>query len=266
MVNRNRMTLALRGLVTTLLCAALLTTGAMAANATLQTIDVTPAVKSISIDLQQSFKATGTLSDGSKQSLGPAIGNIAPGHNDTCTLLTSGGVECWGANYYGQLGNGSNADSLIPRPVRGISTAMMVAPGYFHGCALLSNGTVQCWGYNSNGELGNGTYKKSYVPVPVTGISTATGLASGGLNSCALLASGAVQCWGEGRFGQLGDGSYMGSNIPESVTGISTATSLAWGFQHVCALLSSGAVQCWGATTVASWAMAQRLVPIRPSR
>jgi cysteine-rich repeat protein len=32
----------------------------------------------------------------------------------SCALLTSGRIQCWGANYYGQLGNGSGQDSALP--------------------------------------------------------------------------------------------------------------------------------------------------------
>ena len=179
MFHSNRTTRTLRASVTTVLCAALLTTGAMAANPKLQTIDVTPTAKTISVGQKQTFTATGTFSDGSTQVLGPAISNIARGAGDTCALLTSGGVECWGYNDYGQLGDGNTTDSLIPRPVKGISTATAVALGYDHGCALLASGAVKCWGANDFGQLGNGSNADSSIPVSVTGISTATALGVG---------------------------------------------------------------------------------------
>jgi len=38
--------------------------------------------------------------------------------NATCALLTNGKVRCWGANYYGQLGNGENRGrSFVPQEV-----------------------------------------------------------------------------------------------------------------------------------------------------
>lgn len=237
---------ALRASAITVLCSALLATGAMAADATLQTIDVTPAAKTISVGQHQSFAATGTFSNGSRQVLGPAISNIAPGSTATCAVLTSGGVECWGINHYGQLGNGTTVTSLIPRPVKGITTATAVALGNAHGCALLASGAVKCWGYNGSGELGNGTFANSSTPVAVHGISNATAVAVGDEFSCALLASGAVQCWGHNGYSQLGTGSNAESNIPVTVIGITTASAISLGMRHGCALLVSGAVQCWG--------------------
>jgi hypothetical protein len=39
---------------------------------------------------------------------------IMAGGVHTCALLPSGTVECWGRNFYGQLGNGTNTNSSIP--------------------------------------------------------------------------------------------------------------------------------------------------------
>jgi alpha-tubulin suppressor-like RCC1 family protein len=224
-----------------MLCAALITDVASAAPPTLQTIAVTPAVRSLSVGQKQRYTATGTFSDGSTQALGAAISDIAPGDANTCVLLTSGGVDCWGVNGAGQLGDGSTVDSLIARPVKWITTATAVAYGSGHGCALLARGAVQCWGYNAYGELGNGTTTNSTRPVRVTGISSATAVTAGTFHTCVLLASGAVRCWGFNPFTIGGS-----EHIPVRVTGISSATAVAAGNDFNCALLASGAVRCWG--------------------
>jgi alpha-tubulin suppressor-like RCC1 family protein len=229
----------------------------MAANPKLQTIDVTPAAKTISIGQKQSFTATGTFSNGSKHALGPALSDIAPGYRITCAVLVSGGVECWGYNARGELGDGTTVDSLSPRPVQGITnaTAVKLSRGDIddtsnggHGCARLSTGAVRCWGGNTWGQLGNGTwYGNQTSPVAVIGIGTATAVDVGDTHSCALLASGAVQCWGDGELGQLGNGFNAEIvDAPVAVIGIGTATALALGVGHSCALLASGAVRCWG--------------------
>jgi alpha-tubulin suppressor-like RCC1 family protein len=249
MFHSKRTTRNWRATLTTVLCGALLTGVAMAAPPTLQTISVTPTAKTVSVGQKQSFKATGTFSNGSTHVLGPDIRNIGAGFDATCALLTSGGVECWGRNDIGQLGDGSTTDSLVPRPVKGISTATAVDYMAFHGCAVLVGGTLRCWGDNSYGELGDGTTTSSATPVTVSGISTATAVSLSDGFSCALLASGSVQCWGVNGDGELGNGSMARSDIPVPVLGISTATALSVGYTHSCALLASGSVQCWGTNT-----------------
>jgi alpha-tubulin suppressor-like RCC1 family protein len=240
---------AFNATIISVLCGALLTAGAMAATPNLQTIDVTPTTKTIFVGQKQTFTATGTFSNGMKHSLEPAIGNLAPGDAATCVWLIYGGVNCWGQNGSGQLGDGTTRDSLTARPVKWITTAAAVALGSEHGCALLARGTVQCWGRNDSGQLGNRTPGPATTPVPVSGITTAIALSLGAAHSCALLAKGAIQCWGYNYEGELGDGTNTRSSIPVTVGGISTAVAIAVRNTHSCALLASGAVQCWGDNT-----------------
>jgi alpha-tubulin suppressor-like RCC1 family protein len=183
-----------------------------------------------------------------------AATQIAAGGDHSCAVLASGQVDCWGGGYYGQLGNGENANSSTPVRVGGITDATAIAAGGEHSCAVLSTGRVDCWGYNGSGELGTGTTTNSSTPVRVSGISTATAVAAGGVTgsgySCALLSSGRIDCWGANRTGQLGDGTTTDRHTPVAVSGITNATAIAAGgasgIGHSCAVLSSGRVDCWG--------------------
>jgi hypothetical protein len=75
-----------------------------------------------------------------------------------CADLVSGGVDCWGDNREGQLGNGSLGGlDGTPQSVDGLTDVVaMMSDGVYGYCALSTSGTVSCWGFNSDGDLGNG--------------------------------------------------------------------------------------------------------------
>jgi Regulator of chromosome condensation (RCC1) repeat len=172
---------------------------------------------------------------------------ITAGVSSTCTLTTAGGVLCWGQNTYGQLGNGSVANSLVPTGVIGLGSGVLqVASGDNHRCALLVGGSVRCWGLNANGQLGNSSVSNSSVPVAVSGLSGAIDISAGGYHSCAVMATGAVKCWGRNNTGQIGDGTLNQRNQPADVLAVSGAVAIALGESHSCALINNGQVKCWG--------------------
>ena len=71
-----------------------------------------------------------------------------PGYAHTVALLSDGTVKTWGANDYGQLGDGTTTGRYTPVTVSGITNAVAVAAGEDHTVALLSDGTVKAWGDN----------------------------------------------------------------------------------------------------------------------
>jgi alpha-tubulin suppressor-like RCC1 family protein len=104
------------------------------------------------------------------QGLSSGVVDVAAGLDDTCAVTSAGAVLCWGQNTYGQLGDNSTTQSLVPAAVQGLSSGFTtVSVGDSHACAVASTGAVWCWGYNANGQLGNSSTTPSLVPVLVTG-------------------------------------------------------------------------------------------------
>jgi alpha-tubulin suppressor-like RCC1 family protein len=82
--------------------------------------------------------------------------------------MESGGVECWGDGYSGQLGNGTTTDRHAAADVLHLSSGVAsVSAGAAHTCAVMMTGGVMCWGSNYVGQLGDGTTTNRLTPVDV---------------------------------------------------------------------------------------------------
>jgi alpha-tubulin suppressor-like RCC1 family protein len=161
-------------------------------------------------------------------------------------------VECWGANYWGNLGiadpvstNAATTPVPLPAPAKDVQ-----APGP-HACAIVQGGDLYCWGSNETGELGIGTTDFDPHPAPTLvplGGRNVTDVAVGDWHTCALLRNGQVKCWGDNTYGQLGDGTATSNPSPGTAVPLGAlAISISAGGSHTCAVLETGAMKCWGA-------------------
>ncbi len=180
---------------------------------------------------------------------------VSVGPQNTCAILESGSLMCWGQDNQGQLGNGgTNTKQGTPDYVNlpAGRKAVAVSTGEFHTCAILDNGSMMCWGDDTFGQLGNGAIitadKDEPVYVNLPSGRTAVGLTVGWSYVCAILDTGSLMCWGLNNKGQLGNGGTTDENSPVSVDlpyG-RTAVAVDAGEKHTCAILDTGSLMCWG--------------------
>jgi alpha-tubulin suppressor-like RCC1 family protein len=167
-------------------------------------------------------------------------------------VRSGGTVWAWGANSFGQLGDGTTTSRSAPAQVPGLTGVTQVAGGCNHSLALRSDGTVWAWGGNGVGQLGRGTITDhEATPAQVTGLAGITKISAGCGFSLALRSDGTVWAWGYDNVGQLGNGSTATSAVPAKVAGLSHVTSISAGWDSSVATATNGisvvtSVWTWG--------------------
>jgi alpha-tubulin suppressor-like RCC1 family protein len=208
--------------------------------------------------------------------IGGPVKQITAGGSNTCALLESGEVRCWGSKLLSDDVIGDDETPASEGNVDVGGPVKQIAMGSSHTCTLLESGSVRCWGIGDFGHLGYGnpdSIGDDETPASAGDVDVGgpvKQIAAGAYHTCALLESGAVRCWGsneivrtldctaqhssyETSFGVLGYGYDTGDigddETPASVGDVDVGgpvRQIAAGYEHTCALLESGAVRCWG--------------------
>lgn len=174
---------------------------------------------------------------------------VSAGGSHNCAIKKDGRLFCWGRGDLGQLGDGTDSDSLVPVQESTAATDWtQVSAGHLHTCAMKSDGGLFCWGGGSRGELGDGTDSGSLVPVQEATFATDwIWVTAGRTHTCAVKSSGRLFCWGEGRNGALGNDSDSNSLVPvQESTAATDWIMVSAGNDHTCAVKSNGRLFCWG--------------------
>ncbi|HEY1692727.1 MAG TPA: hypothetical protein VGG39_11230 [Polyangiaceae bacterium] len=177
-----------------------------------------------------------------------AIAEVTAGQFHTCVRFETGVAMCWGrAEDYGELGNGTLANTSVAEPAMGAGIVHLFA-GEHDTCAVLADGAA-CAGKGGAGELLDDVGDAdSPVPVAETVLpASPKAIASGLAFTCALLSTGDVVCVGDGTSGTLGNGGGGISLEPVPIDlGGEQASAIAARNVHACAVLADGTVTCWG--------------------
>ena len=154
--------------------------------------------------------------------------HVSVGYEHSCGVTLDDRVFCWGLNFSGQLGNGTQGSDhfsgATPAEVVGGRRFRQVRAGYSHTCAITRANVAYCWGDNLYGQLGDGTttgdgpFNSRATPVRVLG--GLHGPASGGgVHTCGVTQTDQVYCWGLNENGQLGVGNTVNRTRPVPVSG-----------------------------------------------
>jgi alpha-tubulin suppressor-like RCC1 family protein len=187
---------------------------------------------------------------------------VATSKDHSLLLTSSGQVFSFGDNYYGQLGNTTNANNSAvsanpyPTPVTLPGPAAQVAAGDQLSLVLLSNGQLYAFGENEEGQLGNDNNDASIAnPTPtlvnLPGGAAVAQVAAGDDFSLALTTGGQLYAFGDNEYGQLGDGTNNATTAANSTPSLvalpaGRITQIAAGFDYSLVLSSTGQIFAFG--------------------
>jgi alpha-tubulin suppressor-like RCC1 family protein len=135
---------------------------------------------------------------------------VSAGGFHSCGRTPANLAYCWGFNFTGQLGDGTNLRRTRPVRVVGDRRFRAVSAGAIHTCAVNPVDVAFCWGDNVSGQLGDNTSTQRLTPVRVhAGGLRFRQLSAGGGHTCAVTTGDLAYCWGANRLGQLGDGTRV---------------------------------------------------------
>jgi len=175
-----------------------------------------------------------------------ACGNSYHSH----AIKTDGTLWVWGANNFGQLGQGHTSHRSSPVQVGDLADWSSVDAGAGSIAAIKTDGTLWTWGYNNYGQLGLGhTSPDRYSsPVQVGGLSNWSQVSCGHYSHVlATKTDGTLWGWGYNNWGQLGLGHITTPiNSPVQVGLLDDWSSVSAGYYHTAATRTGGTLWTWG--------------------
>jgi len=190
-----------------------------------------------------------TLTGTGNLTIGNEYEKISAGEAHVMFIKSDGSLWAWGANNYGQLGDGTDINRSTPVRVGTDSNWSAVSAGNAHTVALKSDGSIWAWGSISQGQTGAGIgIFNGYISTPRR-IGTDTNwaaISAGNAHTVALKKDGSLWAWGWNSSGQLGDNSSIDRYAPVRVGTGTNWSAISAGDSHTVAMRTDGSLWAWG--------------------
>lgn len=173
--------------------------------------------------------------------------DIAVGGSHTVYIKSDGTLWAVGWNIFGQLGDGTNEDRLVPTRIGNDTDWKSVTLGSNQQTlAIKKDGTLWAWGRNFYGQLGDGTNVDRNTPTKIGNDNNWKFVAAGRQHSIAIKTDGTLWAWGTNGDGELGDGTNIDRNVPTKVGNDTDWQTIAAGLRYTMALKNNGTLWTCG--------------------
>jgi alpha-tubulin suppressor-like RCC1 family protein len=190
---------------------------------------------------------------------------VAGGNFHTAAIKTDGTLWTWGRNYYGQLGDNTLDNRIIPvTTFAGGTNWKQVAGGNFYTAAIKTDGTLWTWGNNNYGQLGDNTLNNRIIPVTTfAGGTNWKQVACGSDHIAAIKTDGTLWTWGRNSYGQLGNNTATNRSIPVTTfAGGTNWKQVAGGGARTAAIKTDGTLWTWGRGALGDNTTTNRSIPV----
>jgi alpha-tubulin suppressor-like RCC1 family protein len=163
---------------------------------------------------------------------------VSAGGNHSLAIDESGNIWAWGANNYGQLGNGTTTNENLPILVESTTKFVSVSAGG-SSLAIDESGDLWVWGCGSS-------FSAIKKPVHLKYSTKFIAISAGKWHNLALDESGNLWSWGINYSGELGDGSIVSRYEPVMIQSETKFKYVSAGNSFSLAIDESGNIWAWG--------------------
>jgi alpha-tubulin suppressor-like RCC1 family protein len=168
----------------------------------------------------------------------------------TYALRTDGTLWSCGANYQGQLGNGTFTNGGSLSQVNADTDWEQISSNAVHVAAIKSDGTLWTWGWNQYGQLGNGSNTDVNIPTQIGNSTDWKMVSTNTYNTFAIKQDGTLWATGENSQGQLGNGSLVSQNSFVQIGTDADWKYIAVGVSYCFGTKQNGSLWGWGNNSI----------------
>ena len=176
------------------------------------------------------------------------VKDVSVGANHTIFIKNNGSLWAMGANYNGQLGDGTRNNRNQPVQIES-SGVVAITTGTWGSYYLKSDGSLWSMGYNEHGQLGIGSTTGTGVKIPTEVVNSGVvSLAAGGYNTFFTKDDGSL--WGMGNWEPIGKTGQRAFPIKLHDFGVVSASI---GRYHSSMITSDGSMWVMGSHGLGQW-------------